>query len=569
MRNCVFLALLACLLTPRLAHAEVRLPAIISTNMVLQANKPVPIWGWAAPGEKVTVTLGPQKLDAVADASGQWRVTLKELKAMGGEDAPLEMTVAGTNKIVVGNILVGTVWLCSGQSNMSFGLRAAQGADVEVPKAKHRMIRLFQVPHTRAALPQADVVGAWSVCTPASAAKFSAVAYFFGRDVHEATGLPTGLIQSSVGGTPAQSWTSLEGLKMDKALAAFAAGAEGAAKNYPARLKHYNETIEERRAAHKQWEAEVGQEYLASLRAWEAEVAKAKLGRKPLPKKPEQPAGTKPEPEVPDGPNPDKGHPASLYNGMIAPLAPFAIEGAIWYQGEANVGIAPVYATLFPCMIRAWRERWGEGDFPFYFVQLANFLPRKPEPSESGWAALREAQTRTLALPHAGMAVTIDIGDGSSIHPTNKTDVGHRLAQWALHDTFGKPVVRSGPLFSGAKVEGDHIRVSFKEIGGGLVARPAPPSTQPETKSASQPSTQTSKPGDQSADLVGFAIAGADGKFTWAKARIDGETVVVSSDKVPAPAFVRYAWADNPACNLYNKEGLPASPFRSDLGKVR
>ena len=537
-----------CLL-PAATFADVRLPAIISNNMVLQANKPLPIWGWAAAGEKVTVTLGEQSVSTVADGTGNWKLSLKPVKLAAPGDKPLEMTVEGANKITIKNILIGTVWICSGQSNMSFALKQAHNNATEIPKAKYPNIRLFTVPRLTSVTPMTDVKGVWVECTPETATSFSAVGYFFGRDVHEGTGQPTGLIHTSWGGTTAQAWTSLEALRKDKELAEYVAPAQKAAKEYPAAAEKFAKDSEAYPAARKEWETAVGPEYLAAVKTWESESRKAKAAKKPEPTKPTLPSGAKAEPKEPASPLPGSNHPTSLYNAMIAPLIPYAIEGAIWYQGESNAGKAPQYATLFPRMINDWRERWGEGDFPFYFVQLANYQARKPEPGDSNWAELRESQTKTLALPNTGMAVIIDLGDAGNIHPTNKIDVGRRLALWALHDTFGKPVVRSGPLFSSMKVEGNKIRVSFKEIGGGLIIKNA-------AATATQPAT-----------LKGFAIAGADGKFEWANAVIDGESVVVSSDKVAAPTAVRYAWADNPECNLYNKEGLPASPFRAAVKK--
>lgn len=533
-----------CLAFPALVRADVKLPAIISNNMVLQADKPLPIWGWAAAGEKVTVTLGDQNATAVADGTGNWKLSLKPVKLAGPDAKPMEMTVEGTNKITVSNILIGSVWVCSGQSNMAFGLNSAHNAADALPKAKYPKIRLFTVARTIAVTPEKDVKGAWVECTPEAARAFSAVGYFFGRDVHEGTGIPVGLIHTSWGGTPAQAWTSIDALKKEKSLSEYASAATKAIKEYPAAVERFAKESETYPALRKQWEAEVGPEYLKELEKWAAEARKAKSAKKPEPARPPLPSGAKPEPKAPSSPLPGPGHPSSLFNGMVAPLIPYAIQGAIWYQGESNTGAPAQYATLFPTMIKDWRERWGVGEFPFYFVQLANYMARKPEPGDSNWAALREAQLKTLSLPNTGMAVIIDIGDGGDIHPKNKLDVGKRLARLALHDTFGKNVVRSGPLYSGMKIEGDKIRVSFKEIGGGLVAQ----------------SATTTRP----ASLSGFAIAGADGKFVWATAKIDGDTVIVSSEKVPSPTAVRYAWADNPECNLYNKEGLPASPFRTD-----
>jgi sialate O-acetylesterase len=542
------LFLAACYVGASPVLADVKLPALISNNMVLQAGKPLPIWGFADAGEKVTVTLGDQKAEATADDKGAWKVTLKPLKA---GDA-VTMTVAGKNTIEVKNILVGSVWVCSGQSNMQFGLNGAHNVAAEQPKAAYPKIRLFTVPDITSLTPKNDVVGEWVECTRKTAFIFSAVGYFFGRDVHEAMGLPVGLIHTSWGGTPAESWTSIEGLKKDPELAGYVTTIENTIHGVPGAKEKYIADLANYEKEKKKWDEEVGLPFQEEMKDYDDGVKKAKAERTPEPGKPllSRPA---PKPPIEPGKGPiGPGIPTVLYNSMIAPLIPFAIEGAIWYQGESNAGAADLYRTLFPRMITDWREHWGQGDFPFLFVQLANWLPRKDEPSDEPWAHLREAQTLALKLPHTGMAVIIDIGDAKDIHPRDKMDVGHRLALWALRDTFGKKVVASGPLYSGMKIEGDKIRISFTEIGGGLIIGAAP---------SMQPSVEPEKP---LGELVGFAIAGEDGKFVWAKAVIDGETVVVSSDKIAKPTMVRYAWANNPACNLYNKEGLPASPFRTD-----
>jgi sialate O-acetylesterase len=536
----------SCFLAAQPVLADVKLPAIISNNMVLQSDKPLPIWGTADAGEKVTVTIADQKAEATADDKGAWKVTLKPLKA---GDA-VTMTVAGKNSINVGNILVGSVWICSGQSNMQFGLNGAHNAAAEVPKANYPKIRLFTVPNITSLTPLSDVKGQWVECTPKTAPGFSAVGYFFGRDVHEATGFPVGLIHTSWGGTPAEAWTSYEGLEKDKELAPYVTSIDNAIHGAPGAQEKYVKDLAAYEVEKKKWDVEVGEPFQDEMKEYQEGVKKARAERTPEPGKP---ILSRPAPKPPADPSKagiSPGTPTVLYNAMIAPLIPFAIEGAIWYQGEANAGAADLYRTLFPRMITDWRERWAEGDFPFLFVQLANWLPRKETPVDEPWAHLREAQNNTLKLPHTGMAVIIDIGDAADIHPRDKMDVGHRLALWALRDTFGKKIVASGPLYSGMKIEDNKIRISFTELGTGL-AIGGPPAG----------SGLESKPGDE---LVGFAIAGEDGKYVWAKAVIDGESVVVSSDQVAKPANVRYAWANNPACNLYNKEGLPASPFRTE-----
>jgi len=529
-----------------LASAEVKLPAIIGSNMVLQANKPVPIWGWADVGEKVTVTFGGQTQDAVTDADGKWKVTLQPLQV--GE--PQKMTVAGKNTLTLDNVLVGSVWVCGGQSNMGFGLGGAHNAQVEIPKANYPKIRLFTVHWTASIKPLPDCSGKWVECTPQTAQNFIAVGYFFGRDIHLMEKIPVGLISSNWGGTTAQAWASLSGLEQDKVLAHYVQDEnKRIANNTPAAVAQYKKDKADYDAQLKAWNTEVGDAYKAELAKWNAAAAKGQANGQPKP----EPA--RPMPKAPVSPTGSEGAPSELFNGMINPLLPFAIEGVIWYQGESNVGGAPEYRTLFPRLITDWREKWGQGDFPFLFVQLENINARLPDPSPStwGWAALREAQLRTLAVAKTGMAVIIDIGEGDNIHPKDKSDVGHRLALAAEKVAFGRDVVYSGPIYKEMKIEANQIRLSFSSVGSGLVIGSAPPI---------RLDTPQAPPADH---LIGFTICGADKKFVWADARIEGDTVVVSSPKVANPVAVRYAWADNPECNLYNKDGLPASPFRTDV----
>ncbi|MCX5675360.1 MAG: sialate O-acetylesterase [Planctomycetota bacterium] len=490
-----------------LAQADVKLPAIIGSNMVLQADMKAPIWGWADPGEKVTVTLGDQKAEAAADKDGKWQVRLEAMKAGAG---PLEMTVAGKNTLKLANILVGEVWICSGQSNMAMSVKSSGDSDKEIAEAKYPKIRLFKVANVTSDTPLTDVKGQWEECSPETVPGFSAAGYFFGRDLFKALGVPVGLVHTNWGGTPAEAWTSREGLESEPTLKPI--------------YERYEQTLAAYPKAKESWEA-VKDKRIAD---WEKAAQKAKADGKAAPRKPGPPAA----------PGTGAGRPSCLYNGMIAPLIPLGIRGAIWYQGESNAGRPLEYRRLFPAMIQDWRKHWGQGEFPFLFVQLANFMARKDEPADSNWAALREAQTLTLALPKTGQAVIIDIGEGNNIHPKNKQDVGKRLALAALAGTYGKDVVYSGPMYESMKAEGDKVVLKFKHVGGGLVAK-----------------------GDK---LTGFAIAGEDKKFVWADARIDGDTIVVSAKDVAKPAAVRYAWADNPDCNLYNKADLPACPFRTD-----
>ncbi len=453
-------------------------------------------------GEDVTVTIAGRQAQTTADENGKWAVSLKPLEYGG----PFTLRVTGHNSIVVRDVLVGEVWVCSGQSNMQMAVASVNNAKKEIAEADYPSIRLFTVPRRVAARPLSDTTGNWTACSPETVPGFSAVGYFFGRELHKALGVPVGLIHTSWGGTPAEAWTSRPALEAVGELKQLVDDLDKRIISYPKALADYHK-------AHAEWEKA-------------AQKAKAEGAKVP------------PEPKAPQDPNASPWRPAGLFNGMISPLIPFAIRGAIWYQGESNASRAWQYRTLFPTMIRDWRKHWGQGDFPFLFVQLANFKARKSQPAESAWAELREAQLMTLALPNTGMAVIIDIGEANNIHPKNKQDVGKRLAAWALGTTYGKDVVISGPIYDSMTIEGNRIRMRFKHVDGGLVAK--------------------------GGRLKGFAIAGEDRKFYWAHAKIDGDTVVVRSFRVPKPVAVRYAWADNPECNLYNAAGLPASPFRTD-----
>jgi len=480
------------------AGADIRLPAIIGDNMVLQCNEEVAIWGWADPGEKVGVSVSWHRMKwaVTADGDGRWRFGMAVPEAGG----PYQITLTGKNTITLKNILVGEVWVGSGQSNMEWSVREAEKAKEEIANAAYPKIRLFTVERKVADAPQEDCAGSWAECSPETVPDFSAVAYFFGRELHKQLNVPVGLIHTSWGATPAEAWTSRPMLEDNP--------------NFEPILKRYEGFLSPAGNLRKQYEER--------LELWKEAI---KRGKNP-PRRPKAPFGL------------GYRSPSSLYNAMIAPLIPYAIRGAIWYQGEANVRRAYQYRELFPAMIQSWRHNWGRGDFPFLFVQLANFMAQKPEPGDSAWAELREAQLMTLGLPNTGMAAIIDIGEANDVHPKNKQDVGKRLALWALANTYGKKIVYCGPLYKSMERKGKNVVLHFNHIGGGLVAQ-----------------------GD---DLKGFAIAGQDRKFVWANARIEGDTVVVSSNEVSQPVAVRYAWADNPLCNLYNKAGLPASPFRTD-----
>ena len=463
------------IIMPSPVLADVRMSKIFSDNMVLQRDTEITVWGWADSGEQVTVTLGGQNRVAETGIDGRWEVSLTSMKAGG----PFKMLVNGKNSLEFSNILVGDVWICSGQSNMEWPISRSADADNEIAHADYPEIRLFTVPREIAVIPADDLAGGnWEECSPETVASFSAVGYFFGRHIHKETGVPVGLINSSWGGTIAETWISRETMG----------------------------TIDDFK------------EVMASADLIDLQQRQAET--------------------VNGGPN---SFPTLLFNGMINPVTSFNIKGAIWYQGESNAGRAYQYREVFPALITDWRKQWGQGELPFFFVQLANFMAPVSDPVESGWAELREAQAMTLSLPATGMAVAIDIGEADDIHPLNKQDVGKRLALSALKVTYGRDIVHSGPVYDYMRVEGDGIRIGFTSTGSGLMSK------------------------DKYGYLKGFTIAGKDRKFHWARAIIENNDVVVYSDQVSNPVAVRYAWANNPDdANLCNNEGLPASPFRTD-----
>ncbi len=522
------------------ARADVKLPAIFGDHMVLQQETALPVWGWAEPGEKVTVTFNGKKAEATAGANGKWRA---ELPACAAGTPPGTLVVAGKNTLTITDVLAGDVWLCSGQSNMEFGLGHGPAAE-----ATDSQIRLFHVPHQLAISPRDNVAASWQVCSPQTVAGFTAVGYYFAKNLKPVVNRPLGLIESSVGGTGAQEWTDLATLDADPALRHYADGFKKIAAHYPGGDPDYAAKTSEYEAAEKKWNDALKADaaYQTALKEWtDASSAARTTGQR-------VPAQPKPPIDPPVGPIGRRGDPVLLFNGMIAPLIPYPIKGVIWYQGENNAkstAVAREYGILFPSMISGWRTLWKKGDFPFLFVQLANFQAG----GGSDWPTLRESQVKALSLPRTGMAVTIDIGTGANIHPPDKADVGARLALAARHVAYGESLVYTGPIYEGIKPQGDGIRVSFKtdSIGGGLVI-----GTAPWTDPKAPPVSKT--------EPEGFVIAGEDRKWVDAQARIEGGGVVVSSVLVPRPVVVRYAWANDPRCNLYNQEGLPASPFRTD-----
>lgn len=623
------------------------LHGLFTDNMVLQRDVSIPVWGWAEPGKLVKVSFKGKSATAVADPSGKWMVHLPALPA---DANPSNLVVEGDQTITLSNVLLGDVWICSGQSNMEMGVGVSQDAEAEIKNADHPLIRLFTVPKKVAYRPEENLKSTWLVCDPTNLKAgvwggFSAVGYYFGRELQKDIKVPVGLIHTSWGGTVAEAWTSAEGLKP---LGDFQASLDQVAEIAQASNTHldFNTMLAKWYAKNDSgtaagWPAQVNTsdwKIMKLPQAWEGAglpdydgivwfqkevvlpeswagkslmlhlgpiddcdttwVNGIQVGAKnafneernyAIPGaliqagpititvrvldtggaggmfgKPEQMrlellgntseksislagdwhyketaslAKTSPVPQAP-GDNPNVT--TVLYNGMIAPLIPFGVKGAIWYQGESNAGRAEQYRRLLPAMIEDWRQRFGVGQFPFFIVHLANFMAVRPEPADSAWAELREAQAFvSQTLPKTGLALAIDIGDAVDIHPKNKQEVGSRLAKAARAIAYHEDLEYSGPIYEKMAARGNGIQISFTHAKGGL----------------------KTQGGDK---LQGFAIAGADGKFVWAEAVVEGSSVLVSSPKVEHPTAVRYAWADNPICNLYNQAGLPAVPFRTD-----
>lgn len=621
---------------------------LFTDHAVLQRDKPVPIWGWTAPGARVKVNFVNQSAETTADQAGRWQVKLGPYPAGG----PHTMTITGTQSVEVTDLLIGDVWICSGQSNMEWPVHRADRADAEIGAADHPQIRLFTVPKLAALRPVNTVAANWEVCTPQAVAEFSAVGYFFGRDIEREIKVPIGLIDSSWGGTIAEAWIAAESVAkigdFDQALAKIQDQADPGTSRRPS----YDELLakwwqandpgikaqpswadpacettnwktmelpgvwEDRGLADfdgivwfrrevilpDSWAGKAITMNLGAIddfdttylngqpvghseswfapRTYQVAAGVAKAGRNVIAVRVYdsggnggfggQPSDLRIEladhaaadavalngpwqysvgaksdalATAPDRDNANPNRVTVLYNGMIAPLLPFAIKGALWYQGESNAGRPAQYRRVLPELIRDWRSHFDVGDFPFLIVQLANYMKRLDQPANSDWAELREAQyLTTKAVPNAQVALAIDIGQADDIHPTNKQEVGRRLALDALATVYNRPVEYSGPTFKGMEVHANSIRLEFDHIGAGLMVQG----------------------GDK---LEGFAIAAKDGKFRWADAVIDGNGVVVSSTEVDLPIAVRYAWANNPACNLANKAGLPAVPFRTDSPK--
>lgn len=508
------------LLTSFPALADISLPAFFSDGLVLQQGKPVTIWGNAEADENITITFASQTKVTQADLEGKWRITLDPMPANA---TPAEMTLTGKNSLTLKNILIGEVWVCSGQSNMQLPVTRAANAEQEIAAANFPQIRMFSVQRTTSLEPATNVTGTWKEANPANVGDFSAVAYFFGRHLHQVLKVPVGLIHTSWGGTRIEAWTSRESLKERPCAAQLLSDWDGI-------LESWDPTAENAKfeVAKAEWQA--------LLKATQEANAK-------LPADQKQP--NPPSPRPPDDPHKTPHYPASLFNAMVAPLIPYTIQGAIWYQGESNQKRAFQYQELLPNMINDWRTRWND-DFSFYIVQLASFGNGQPITKDAGvpdtWAELQEAQyLTTITLPKTGLAVANDIGEEKDIHPKNKQEVGRRLALWALAKDYGRTsTVPSGPLFKNSLIEGNQIRLQFDYVGGGLKTR-------------------------DGGELKHFQITGEDQKWVWAQAKIVGDEVIVSSPSVPAPVGVRYAWAAWPeGANLINAEGLPASSFRTD-----
>lgn len=528
------------------AKAALQLPAVISDHMILQRDIALPLWGTGTPGEKVSVEFAGQSKTSTVGADGKWMVKLDPLPA-SGESRELIVKSPDTT-LKVNDVLVGDVWLASGQSNMGSPVGSVSNSAELLAQANDPQLRFFTVTKKTSPEPLPDLQGKWEPTTPESAKAFSAVAWFYAREIRDTQKVPVGILHSSWGGTPIETWISLAGLRREPALTKTLDKWDKAVEQYR-QVQADPKLVSDYEAALKQWKSDVEPAYNATLKAYNADVAAGKT------------AGPKPQPPTPEPSNPDPmgmpspskrpQTPAVSFNATIAPLIPYAIRGVIWYQGEQITRGVEGYRELFPRLIEDWRWLWKQGDFPFLFVQLpAN--GQDPEPvAKGGWPETREAQFLTLKLPATGMAITVDVGDPKQVHPDNKIHVGKRLALVGRKVAYGEDVVASGPLYDGFTVEGGEIRVKFRETGAGLTIGQTPwvaPGT-------------TQLPQDH---LIGFYVAGEDKKWFPAEARIDGDAVVISSPQVPIPAAVRYAWANSPRANLYNKDGLPASPFRTD-----
>ncbi|QYY34388.1 sialate O-acetylesterase [Ruficoccus sp. ZRK36] len=668
MKSCLLFASMMLAIT---ATAEVNLPAIISDHMVLRKAADTPVWGTAAPDETVKVTLADATATATADADGNWQV---ELDLSDSAPGPFEMSVTGKNQLVVHDVLVGEVWVASGQSNMGFLLERERSSAEEIPQSNYPMIRQFQVaPYVSIPEPREECEGKWVVCSPETAGRFTAVGYFFAKSLVQELDVPVGLLFNAWGGTPVEAWMSQDAIAQNADLKARGDKAIKDQIEYKPRKKAYDK-------AFAQWLKDTGREdhfpkdveayagmdvdttdwqridmpstifggdlpedgvvwlrgevnipanmlngkipvRIGSMEAfptvyWNGEKvstgtfenypgkgytyryyisaphlkegknvvairfyapygntekvdvhcdfapfidglkAKVEYTLPPL-----TPAQKTSMPQALDNPLRGQDVATYLYNGMIAPILRYGISGVIWYQGESNVSRGYDYRIAFPLMIQDWREKWGQGDFPFYFCQLANIGDKQRTPEKSAWAATRESQAAALDLPNTGMAVLIDLGEAKDVHARNKSDVGDRLARIALAETYGQDVEPFGPMFESMDIEGDKLVLSFSHVGDGLEAKSVPDTYVLSSLSGKTAPLVRNSP---ESELEGFAVCGKDRKWAWAEAKIEGDQVVVWSDSVKEPIAVRYSWGNNPSGNLYNSSGLPAAPFRTD-----
>jgi sialate O-acetylesterase len=501
-------------------YANIKLAAPFNDHMVVQHNTAVPIWGTADAGEKVTVKLGKQTVSTTATQSGNWMLKLNKIAAGG----PYTINVSGKNNFTINDVYAGEVWLCSGQSNMDFTVAREDrywcgviNEKEEVANANYPLIRVFDTDFTPAATPQEEVVGKWEVVSPQTIGHLSAVAYFFARDLQKKINMPIGLITTAYGASTAEAWIREEALTNNEKL-------KPLVDAFKTKLAKYTTDTAAQNA------------YKIAFEKWEIAAAKAK-------------AEGKDEVRGPKNSDPvrDQHNASVLWNGMVKPLVPYAIKGALWYQGESNSPTANIYRDIMQTLITDWRDQWGQGNFPFLYVQLANIGKTYDSlPAKGGSEAVkREAQLQNLSIANTAMAVAIDNADPdnmNNVHPKNKQDIGYRLALAAGAIAYGdKKLVYSGPVYDKMEVEGNVIKLHFKHIGSGLQAKDG--------------------------TLKGFTIAGEDKKFVWADAKIVGNDVIVSNAAVSNPVAVRYGYGNNPPTSLYNKENLPASPFRTDADK--
>lgn len=494
---------LALALAPVL-RAELKLPAIVSDRMVLQQKQANPIWGWDTPGTKVTVAFAGQTHTSTAGADGRWTV---KLQAVPANATPQTIAIAGTSKRTISDVLVGEVWMCSGQSNMGWTIGASRHGDLESLASKHPNIRLITVPRVGTQELQKDFKGKWEAATPDTVKSFSAVGFLYGRFIHEIVGVPVGLINNAWGGSAAEAWVRRETIAGE------------------ANFRGLMDSTAKREA---DLQSEKGKAtYQESVQKWKVAAEKAKAEKKTPPNAP---------PDYLAG----NARPGNIFAGMVYPTLGYGIKGVIWYQGESNASRAYEHEKLFPFLIEQWRKEQGQGDFPFYWVQLADFKAEKAAPAESDWAELRESQTKTLKLPNTGQAVIIDIGEGRDIHPRNKYDVAARLVRWALVKDYGLKLPYRSPEYKSLAVAGNKATVTLDCFGSTLRAFDV-------------------------VEAVGFTVCGEDKVWHPAQGKIVGnDKVEVWSDKVAAPVAVRYAWADNPIANLFSKDDLPVTPFRTD-----